>query len=102
TEGNPLFMVAVTDHLVARELIGRGAGGWAPRAGAEAIAAAIPDSLRALVGAQLAQLDPGARRLLEAASACGVAAAADVVAAALDEPVAAVEAGFAALAGRRR
>lgn len=102
TDGNPLFMVAVTDHLVARELIGRGAGGWLPRADADAIAAAIPDTLRALVGAQLAQLDPGERRLLEAASACGVEAAADVVAAALDQPVADAEAGFAALAGRRR
>lgn len=83
TEGNPLFMVAMVDDLVARGLIVQTATAWELQAEATAIAERIPDSIRQLVTLQRGRLLPEEQQTLEAASIAGLTFSAASVAAAL-------------------
>ena len=47
TEGNPLFMIAVLEHLVERGLVERDRGAWRLRCPAAEISLEVPESLRA-------------------------------------------------------
>ncbi len=97
TDGNPLFMVNATDHLVAHGMIGRSAGTWVLQVDLAAVAREVPHSLRQMIQTQLGALSPPALRLLEAASAVGVEFSAPAVAAALEDTAHAVEDSCTAL-----
>jgi DNA-binding winged helix-turn-helix (wHTH) protein/predicted ATPase len=88
TEGNPLFVVNVADEWTAH---------GAPRAGEPG---AVPDTLRQMIGRQLARLPAETRRTLEAASAIGAFFSTAALAAALEEPEDAVDARCGELAAR--
>jgi DNA-binding winged helix-turn-helix (wHTH) protein len=91
TDGNPLFMTQVLDHLVAHGALDRSGGRWALTRALGEIAGIVPDSLRQLVDATVERLSVDERRTLEAASVCGVDFAASAVAAALDIEDASIE-----------
>jgi predicted ATPase len=95
TDGNALFMVNMLEHLVQQgEVVRR--GGWALREGAEA--AGVQEGLRQLLVRRLAALEPGERKVLEAASVAGEAFTAAAVSAGVQGAVEEVEAVCEALA----
>jgi DNA-binding winged helix-turn-helix (wHTH) protein/predicted ATPase len=83
TDGNPLFMSAVVDHLRARGDILHTAPGWALAGPMEQLDLGVPDNVRQLIESQLDGLSPADRALLEAASVAGDSFTTVVVAAAL-------------------
>jgi len=84
TEGNPLFMRAVLEHLTQQGLLAREAEGWSLRVPLEDIALGVPESLRQMIDAQLERLAPKEQRALEVASINGAVFTAGVSAAAAD------------------
>jgi DNA-binding winged helix-turn-helix (wHTH) protein len=80
TEGNPLFMRAVLDHLTQQSFICREAEGWSLRVPMEDIQFGVPESLRLMIDAQIEHLEPEARRMLEVASVAGMVFTASVIA----------------------
>lgn len=73
SDGNPLFMTALADHLAANQ--------WPE----DAKAAGIPDTLRGMIERQLESLPPFNRSVLEVASVAGVEFATQSVVTALGE-----------------
>ena len=71
TEGNPLFIVAVLEHLAAGGLVERMGNTWHLRYPAAEISVTVPDSLRQLIGAQIERLDESEQRVLEVAAVAG-------------------------------
>jgi DNA-binding winged helix-turn-helix (wHTH) protein/tetratricopeptide (TPR) repeat protein len=87
SEGNPLFLVTIVDHLVERGLVVEGRSGWQlPHAIDEHDLRDIPCSLREMIQLQLDSLDASELELLQAASAAAVEFRAASVAAALEQP----------------
>jgi predicted ATPase/DNA-binding winged helix-turn-helix (wHTH) protein len=72
TDGNPLFMVNVTNHFVNQEVITTVAGEWKLRDGFEDVEVGVPESLRQLIEQQIGQVRTEERAVLEAASVAGV------------------------------
>lgn len=91
TDGNPLFMVGVVDHMLSRGDILNTEPGWVLRAPPEKIDLGIPDDVRLLIENQLAGLSPADRALLQGASVAGSDFTALIVAAALGCDVADAE-----------
>ena len=99
TQGHPLFMATLADHLVAEGLL----AGPATRARGdrlEAMAAQVPDEVQAFIEAQVGRLSSRERAILEAASAVGTRFRAASVADALDGKAAEIETACDALAAR--
>jgi DNA-binding winged helix-turn-helix (wHTH) protein/predicted ATPase len=71
SDGNPLFLVTLVDHLLARGAIVERDGQWHVGTGIRAELAAVPESLRRLIQQRLDRLDAGDRELLAAASLVG-------------------------------
>jgi tetratricopeptide (TPR) repeat protein len=85
--GNPLFLVAIVDHLVERGLVAEGESGWQlTHAIDEHDLRDIPQSLREMIELQLSSLDASDLELLQAASAAAVEFRVASVAAALERP----------------
>src|SRR5262245_6164674 len=91
TDGNPLFMVVLVDHLLARGWLAVDQGLWRLTAARETIEQDIPDNLRQMIEAQLRFVSPAERDALEVASVVGVVFDAPAVAAGLDGPSEAAE-----------
>ncbi len=72
TEGNPLFMIAVLEHLIGRGLVERDRDGWRLRRPAEEISLELPESLRQMIGAQIERLTETEQRVLEVAAIAGM------------------------------
>jgi DNA-binding winged helix-turn-helix (wHTH) protein/tetratricopeptide (TPR) repeat protein len=102
TEGNPLFMVAVTDSLVAQGVIVEREGAWELRAGIEEEVGELPQSIRQLIEKQLERLSLADQRVLEAASVAGAEFSAAAVAAGVATEVGDVEERCAALVQREQ
>jgi DNA-binding winged helix-turn-helix (wHTH) protein/predicted ATPase len=102
TDGNPLFMTGVTDHLLQQGSILDTAPGWKLRAPPETITLGIPDDVRLLIDNDLEGLSPADRGLLQAASVAGEDFSPVVVAATLGCEVADVEMRCEALVRARR
>jgi predicted ATPase len=102
TDGNPLFMVAVIDHLLSRGYILDTAPGWALGAPPETIDLGVPDDVGLLIEDQLDGLSPADRALLQAASVAGDDFTPLVVAAALGREVADAETCCEGFARARR
>jgi len=100
TEGHPLFLVSIVDHLVRDGTVVESESGWRIDRDPEDVAHLTPDSLSDLLSSQLDRLHPTERRTLAAASLMGHAFATQAIAAARDEDLASVETRCAALARR--
>jgi DNA-binding winged helix-turn-helix (wHTH) protein len=80
--GNPLFMVAMLDHMRSRGFITCVAGVWQLGVPLDEIEPGVPESLRTLIETQIERLSVEEQGALEVASVTGAAFAASVSAAA--------------------
>ena len=85
TDGNPLFMVNMLEHLVHEGLVVRRAGEWTPREETEATN--VPEGVRQLLVRRIEGLKPAERRVLETASVMGKTFTVAAVAAGLESSV---------------
>jgi DNA-binding winged helix-turn-helix (wHTH) protein/predicted ATPase len=92
TEGNPLFLVDLVEHLIAQELLSHAEERWTLRVPPGALAARVPENSRRLVEKQMARLAPETQPFLEAASIAGAEFAAEAVASALETSAEDIEA----------
>lgn len=83
-EGNPLFMIAMLEHLIAQSFIRQEAGVWQLRSALAEIDMGVPTALSEMIEMQIDRLEAADQRLLEAASLIGVIFPAWAAAAALD------------------
>jgi predicted ATPase len=72
TEGNPLFMVTLLEHLRQRGLLTRVEGAWQLHAPLNTIGFEVPNTLREMIEAHIARLSVEEQRVLEIASIVGV------------------------------
>lgn len=91
TDGSPLFMVALVDHLLARGWLTEATGAWRLTAARVTIEADVPDDLRQLIEGQLRLASRAERDVLDVASVVGVTFDAQAVAAGLVAAPAEVE-----------
>jgi predicted ATPase len=86
SEGNPLFVTAVVEHLIAQSfLVRNGQGQWERRAPFEEMEAGVPDQLARMIEMEIGSLSDREQHILEAASLMRVAFPAWAVAAALEK-----------------
>jgi predicted ATPase len=83
SEGNPLFMIATLEHLIAQGFLRKEGGNWQLRSGLAEIEIGVPTTLCEMIEMQIERLDASDQRLLEAASLIGVVFPAWAAAAAL-------------------
>lgn len=102
TDGNPLFMAAVIDHMLARGLILDTSPGWALTVALDQVDLGIPEDVRQMVVTQLETLMPADREVLEAASVGGIEFAVQATAMALRADIDAVESRCETLARAHR
>ena len=104
SEGNPLFVIAILNHLIAQRTLVRKRDGpapaWEQRAPFAEPDAAVPSELAQMIGLEIERLSPEDQRLLEAGSLIDVAFPAWAVAAALEKDPAETEEDCDALARR--
>jgi tetratricopeptide (TPR) repeat protein len=82
SEGNPLFMVAVLEHLRERKLITEEDGRWKTTLPIEEIEVQAPDNLGQIIETQIARLSKEQQQALEVASIAGSTFSVTVTAAA--------------------
>ncbi|HEV8712367.1 MAG TPA: AAA family ATPase [Candidatus Binatia bacterium] len=100
TEGNPLFMVNVVEHMVAQGSLVQVKGRWVLRGGVEEVAVSVPENLRQMIEKHLDRLSPEEQRVLEVASVAGMEFSAATVAAGVEAAGDEVEERCAGLARR--
>jgi len=72
TEGNPLFMVTLLEHLRQRGLLTSVEGAWRLQAPLNTIEFEVPETLREMIEARIDRLSAEEQRVLEVASIVGV------------------------------
>jgi predicted ATPase len=72
SDGNPLFMVAVLDHMRDRGLVAVENGDWQIKVPLESIHLETPETLRQMIELQIERLSTEEQRVLEVASVTGV------------------------------
>src|SRR5215472_15883703 len=102
TDGNPLFMIVLVDHLVARGWLAKEGTTWRLMVSRSAIAQEVPDNIRELIEGQLRFLSPEEREALEVASVAGAVFDAPAVAAGLGGATEAIESVCHRLCGTPR
>ena len=90
TDGNPLFVVALTDDLVRSDAL-RHDGGWRLAEPVSRIGLTIPDTVQILIGQQIENLAAEERRVLQIAAVSGAEFSAAAIAATPGLDVQAVE-----------
>ena len=104
SEGNPLFVIAILEHLMARDYLTREAGGnqWrlVNSGTAEEMEAEVPEDLAQMIEAEIARLSEQEQRMLEGASLMNIAFTTWAVAAALELDPVETEEAFQELAQR--
>jgi predicted ATPase len=100
TDGHPLFMVAIVEHLIHCGALREGAGQWEVQPEAAAAVLEVPPSMRQMIRQQFDRLSPEEQRVLEVASVGGRSSAVAALAAGLDLAMEAVEDCCAGLAQR--
>jgi hypothetical protein len=83
TDGNPLFVAAVVEDIVARGWVIEIDPGWSFTIAADNLDLGVPDDARRMITAQVECLSPADRALLSAASVAGNVFAAPAIAAPL-------------------
>ena len=91
TDGNPLFMVNVTDYLVELELLTQVDGRWGLTGKLKDIQVGVPENLWQLLERQLDRLSPEVQRIVEVGSVLGIEFSAAAVATMLGQNVEDVE-----------
>ena len=91
SEGNPLFMIAIVEHMIAQGYLRQATSGWQLTSELAEIDMGVPAALSELIELQIDQLGAAEQRLLEAASLVGVIFPAWAAAAALNEDLEDVE-----------
>jgi predicted ATPase/DNA-binding winged helix-turn-helix (wHTH) protein len=95
SEGNPLFAIAIVEHLIAQQiLINSGHNGdpqWEIRSPLDTMGSEVPGKLAEMVELEIERLDPDVKELLEAGSLLNIAFPAWAVAAAVGCDAAEVE-----------
>jgi predicted ATPase/DNA-binding winged helix-turn-helix (wHTH) protein len=94
SEGNPLFMIAVLEHLISEGFLRRQEDGWQLTCPIAEINMGVPSALSELIELQVEKLEAADQRLLEAASLIGVVFPAWAAAAALDGEIEEIEDQF--------
>jgi predicted ATPase/DNA-binding winged helix-turn-helix (wHTH) protein len=88
SEGNPLFVIAILEHLMAQGHLVRkatdGQARWMQTATDEEMEAGLPDGLAQMIELEIARLGPQEQRMLEAGALMSIAFPAWAVAAALE------------------
>lgn len=87
TEGNPLFMVNLIEHLIDQSVIVEEQGTWKLRADLVKAAEGIPSNLRELIEKHIERLSSDERAALEGASVAGMECSSVAIAAGLEMPV---------------
>jgi predicted ATPase len=104
SEGNPLFAIAILEHLIAQRFLVRGGTNgvarWGQRAPLQEMEASVPDGLAQMIELEIERLSPEEQRMLEAGSLISVAFPAWAVAAALEKDAAETEEACDGLARR--
>jgi predicted ATPase len=100
TDGHPLSVVTMVEHLLHHGVLRAGAGAWEVQPEIAAALREVPASVRQMIEQQFDQLSSEEQRVLEAASVAGSAYAVAAVAAGLDLAMEAVEDCCASLAQR--
>ena len=72
TEGNPLFIITVLEHMLNAGLVVHEEGGWRLRHSASEIAVQVPETLRQMIGALIERLSAPEQRVLEVAAIAGM------------------------------
>lgn len=89
SEGNPLFAIAILEHLMAQGFLVRegddGQSAWKPSGSFEQMEAAVPDGLAQMIELEIERLSAEEQKMLEAASLMGIAFPVWAVAAALEQ-----------------
>ncbi len=91
TDGNPLFMVRLVEHLLDRGWLAEDGGVWRLPSDREAIEQEVPDDIQQLIQGQLRFVSRAERDVLEVASVGGVVFDAPAVAAGLGRTLEEVE-----------
>jgi len=76
TSGNPLFLVNVIDHLLARGHVRKIDGRWELAGSVDAVMSDVPDTLWQLVDSQIERLSLEERKVLAVASMAGASCSA--------------------------
>ncbi|MGE5835686.1 MAG: ATP-binding protein [Acidobacteriota bacterium] len=71
SDGNPLFMIALLDHLKRQGVLSLTAGRWTLNVPADAIDPGVPDTLKQMLEAQIRTASDAEQRLLKCASVAG-------------------------------
>src|SRR5215467_571890 len=71
SDGNPLFMTAMLEHLAHQNLLSRVNGRWKVTVPLEQIEPGVPDTLRHMLEVQLGNLSEDQQRVLKCASVAG-------------------------------
>ena len=102
SEGNPLFAIALLEHLLAERCIvcdsSEGTRVWKQRTPFEEMEDRVPTGLAQMIELEIDCLSPDEQRLLEAGSLVGIAFPVWAVAAAMQKDVEEIEEAFDALA----
>lgn len=102
SEGNPLFMIAMLDHLAKQGVLSREDGRWNLATSLENVNPGVPDTLRQMLELQLQHLSDAEQELLKCASVGGLHFTAWAVATMLKRNPSEVEQACAALAERQQ
>jgi predicted ATPase/DNA-binding winged helix-turn-helix (wHTH) protein len=101
TDGNPLFILNLTEFFVSNGLIAPDGGGWRLSESLDQAETGMPDNIRQMIEKQIDALSKEEQLLLEAASFAGVDFSTAVVASALDIDILQAEEAFENLSRRR-
>ena len=87
SDGNPLFMIAILEHMTVHGQISRENGTWRLRVPIEEMDLEVPETLRQMIESQIEHLTVEQQRALEVASVNGVlfSASVNAIPASLDE-----------------
>jgi DNA-binding winged helix-turn-helix (wHTH) protein/predicted ATPase len=102
TDGNPLFMTALVESLLARQLFIRDNGEWKLQPEFSTAKNEVPENIRQMIERQGEQLSKGERRVLGAASIAGAEFSTAEIAAALEEDSDMIEEHCESLARRQQ
>jgi DNA-binding winged helix-turn-helix (wHTH) protein/tetratricopeptide (TPR) repeat protein len=102
SDGNPLFMTAMLDHLVQQGALSETGGRWLMTTPLEKVDPGVPETLRQMLEVQLQYLSDAQQQLLKCASVDGEHFTAWSVATMMERPAPEVEEQCAALAERQQ
>jgi len=102
SDGNPLFMTAMLDHLVQQGALSETGGRWLMTMPLEKVDPGVPETLGQMLEAQLQYLSDAQQQLLKCASVDGEHFTAWSVATMMERPAPEVEEQCAALAERQQ